>query len=465
MIEFGRDVVHRPLDPWQEWLVVHAGEMLPDGRPRFRIVLVLVSRQNGKTELLVILSLYWQFVVAVPLILGTSTKLDYAKESWFKAVKLAGQTQDFDGLRGPGRWIREANGEQESWTAEGSRYKIAASNEEGGRSLTIWRLILDELRQHHSYAAWDAAEPACSPLDAQIWALSNMGDDRSVVLNDLRAAAIEFIETGEGDPRVGLFEWSAPPGADPRDPRALAQANPNYGRRLDRDALLGAAHRAVAAGGEALTGFRTERMCVRVPHTNPAIDPSAWQDCLDVGDLAAVRGRVATCFDLAPDGLHATLVAAAVLADGRVRLEVVRAWSGPGCTDEARRDLPGLLARVRPRVLGWLPAGPAAAVAADLKPRSGWPPPGVTVEEIKAETAACCLGLAEQVTARRIAHSDDPLLNAQAAGVEWAPGARVFSRKGGGHCDAVYAAAGAAHLARTLPPPIGKPRLVVADDS
>jgi hypothetical protein len=39
----------------------------------------------------------------------------------------------------------------------------------------------------------------------------------------------------------------------------------------------------------------------------------------------------------------------------------------------------------------------------------------------------------------------------------------VFSRKGEGHCDAAYAAAGAVHLARTLPAPVGKPRLVVAD--
>src|SRR3546814_18105149 len=59
VVEFARDILERPLDPWQEWLVIHAGELLPDGRPRFRKVLVLVARQNGKTELLVILSLFW----------------------------------------------------------------------------------------------------------------------------------------------------------------------------------------------------------------------------------------------------------------------------------------------------------------------------------------------------------------------------------------------------------------------
>jgi hypothetical protein len=87
------------------------------------------------------------------------------------------------------------------------------------------------------------------------------------------------------------------------------------------------------------------------------------------------------------------------------------------------------------------------------------------VEEIRGELAAVCMGLAEQVTAGKIAHSDDPLLNDHIGGAErlYRGDTWVFSRKGDGHCDAAYAAAGAVHLARTLPAPVGKPRLVVAD--
>lgn len=478
VIEFARDQLHHPLDPWQALAAVHGGELLPDGRPRFRIVVILVARQNGKTELLVVLTLFWQFVEAQSMILGTSTKLDYAKESWTKSVRLAKRARALDALR-PARWTRETNGEQESWTREilddetgeviypECRYKIAASNEEGGRSLTVNRLILDELRQHRDYSAYDAAEPAASPWDAQIWALSNAGDDRSTVLNDLRGSALEFIKSGEGDPRLGLLEWSAEEHADPEDIHALAAANPNLGRRgTDVDTLLAAARRAKAKGGKALAGFRTERMCIRVRQMNPAINPVAWTACLDVGDLAAARSRVALCLDVAPDGLHATLTAAAVLPDDRVRVEPVKAWAGPACLDELRRELPGELARVKPQVLGWFPAGPAAAIAADLRRRPGWPPAGIRVEEIKGDTAAVCMGLDEQVTAIRIAHSGDPLQDAHIAAAErlfrgpvW-----VFSRKTKGvadevgHCDAAYAAAGAVHLARTLPP---KPRAVV----
>lgn len=469
-IEVARDVFGRPLDPWQEWAAIHGGELLPDGRPRFRIIIILVARQNGKTELLVILTLNWQFVDAFPMILGTSTKVDYAKESWQKAVKLAERCGDEDvvRLRGPRRWTREANGEVESFTTEGSRYKIAASNPEGGRSLTINRLILDELRQHHDYSAWDAAEPAASPDDAQIWALSNAGDDRSIVLNELRDEALRYINTGDGDYRLGLFEWSAPEDADPCDVNALAMANPNLGRRgTDAETLLAAAQRAVRKGGKALTGFKTEKMCINVKHLDPAIEPGAWRRGLVPGELSGARSRVVLCFDVAPDMLHVTLLAAAVLPDDRVRVEPVAAWDGQGCVDRFRRDLPGHVARVRPQVLGWLPNGPAAVVAADMKARPGWPPRGVTVEAIRSELPAVCMGFAEQVSANRVLHSGDPLLDAQVGGADrlllggnakiW-----VFTRRGDGHVDAVYAMAGAVHLARTLPPPVGKPRLIVA---
>jgi hypothetical protein len=473
VIEAATDVFGRPPDPWQRWLYIHAMELLPDGRPRFRKVLVLVARQNGKTEALVILSAYWLFVAMVPLVLGTSTQIVYAKESWLKLVKLVEGCDALDRDHAE-RWTRQQNNEQECWTApEGeparsSRYKIAASNEEGGRSLTVHRLILDELRQHHSYAAWGAAVPAGNAVrDFQVWALSNAGDARSVVLNGLRAACVSYIETGEGEDRAGLFEWSAPDSADPQDVTALAAANPNLGYRLDTATLLSDAAAAVAAGGEQLTMFKTEAMCVNVPAVDPAIDPGKWLACLDPGTLAAVRDRVALCVDVAPDEQHATLAAAALLDDGRVRVELVKAWSGIACTDALRLALPGVVAKVRPRALGWFPNGPAAALAADLstrRARRGWPPAGVTVDEIQGDVTAVCMGLNEQVTAVRLAHSADPLLDAQAGGAERLPyrGGWVFSRRDGAHVDALYAAAGAVHLARTLPSSVGRPRLVRA---
>lgn len=467
--DFARYVLEQPLDPWQRWLVIHAGELLPDGRPRFRKVLTIVARQCGKTHLLVVLSLYWLYVDRVRMVLGTSTQIKYARESWLKVVKAIKATPALRALlpntRNEG--IRQANGEQEVAVLEHEgadpedvcRYLIATANEEGGRSLTVDRAVLDELRQHYDYAAWDAIVPTTNAVrDAQVWAISNQGSDRSVVLNDLRSEALHFVASGEGDRRLGLFEWSAPDGAAPDDLAALVQAVPAIGYRQDAEALLADATAALRAGGRKLVGFRTEIMCQRVRNLDPAVDPEAWLRCLELGDLSDVRSRVALCVDVSLDASHATLAAAAVLDDGRVRVEVVKAWQGPGCAVELERELPGLVARVRPRALGWFPTGPAASIAVAMRKRPGWPPRGAKVEPLRGETADVCMGFAAQVDAGRVAHSADPLLDAHVAlaeplrsGDRWSFTRRAAADGRPGHVDALYAAAGAAHLARSLP--------------
>ncbi len=437
-----------PLDPWQEWLVIHAGELLPNGLPRFRQVLVLVSRQNGKTHVLVVLSLFWLYVDLVRLDLGTSTNLDYARESCDKAVALAESVKVLD-REIPKNGVRRANGEQTLTLQSGGRYKIAASNRKGGRSLTVDRLILDEVREHHDWSAYNAAEPATAAVeDAQIYMISNAGDDKSVVLNDLREQAIK----GD-DLRLGIFEWSSPDGAAPDDIEALAMANPNLGRRLNLDALLSKAIRAKEAGGEQLTGFLTEHHCRYVQRLNPAIDIESWAACQDEGGLDEVRERVAACLDISVDGLHATMYAAAQLDDGRVRVDVVKAWSGRDTAAQVERDLEDTLELVEPKAFGWFPAGPAAVLTAGFEEHLGWPPEGIVVQEIRgSDVAAVCMGFAAQIVASQVAHSGDPLLDAHVAGAEkLAQGdSWRYTRRGASHVDALYAAAGAAHLARLV---------------
>lgn len=461
---FARDVIGEPLDEWQRWAAIHGLEMLPDGRPRFRRLLLLVARQNGKTHLLKVLTLYWLFVQRWPLILGMSTNLDYAREAWEKAIESAEGTECLASMI-PARGVRRTNGEQTLTTSEHCRYKIAASNRRGGRSLSVDRLVSDELREHQNWDSYNAAYPAMNARPfGQAWFLSNAGDDTSIVLNSLRDDAIRFVESGDGDYRLGIMEWSGPDGCDLDDVHALAYANPNIGRRNDWDTLIGPAKAAKLAGGEQETGFRTENLCQRVRGMDPAVNLDAWIDsgppaCPAVALDGPLRKRLALAWDLTPDGTHATVYAASVGQDGLVYLDVVKAWSGVHASAQLRRELPKLVGEIKPVVVGWLPGGPGASVAADLANRKGvrsWAPPGVRVEAIREEVTQVCMGFAELVRTRGIRHGGDPLLTAQLTTA--AKGRRgdawVFIRSKSGYVDAVYAAASAAHLARTTPMPL-----------
>ena len=477
-IDWAKQTLCHPADRWQERAMIRAGELRRDGSLRFKKVILIVARQNGKTELLIILNGYWLFADPVPgLALGTSTKIDYARESWNKLRRLIQRHRDrhtaaeITNLLPEPRWYWEANGEQEIWTAdrgdedESARYKIAASNEEGGRSLTIRRLVLDELRQYWDYSAWDASVPATIAVaDSQVWALSNMGDDRSVVLNDERAIAVRELEDGTeeavADPDTDTLwmEWSAPPGASPTDPYALAQANPQFNRRINGAALLRQGRTAAEIGGRRLTGFQTEHMCQRVRLLDPAIDAASWAGSTLAGTLDEARGRLAMCLEVSAEMDHVALYVAAVLADDRARPEWLADWSGPNAVEQARRELPAYVGRVRPRKFGWFPDGPATALAAQLrKSGRGWPPPGTEIEEIGAERSSVCMGFAASVLAGAVVHAEDPLIDTQVATAtrKWTGDRWVFDRRGG-PVTAVYAGAGAVHLARSLP----RPRMV-----
>jgi hypothetical protein len=410
-------------------------------------VLTIVARQNGKTFLLRILAAFWLFVETHAVTVGVANKLSLALESWNATVRLA---QSRPALRRRVDRVLTGAGREALVTASGSRYVIAAAGRDAARGLTVNRAIWDECRQERDWETHAALAPTMAAVaDAQMFLITNMGDDESVVLNDTIASAQAGV-----DPGLGMFLWAADPDCDPLDPQAWAAANPNLGRRIQVAEISAAAARAVQSGGEALARFKTERLCIRVRMMNPAVDPRAWLRATDPADMADLRDRVALGLDVALDGQHATVVAAAVLPDGRCRLEVVAAFEGQAAARQLAEVLPKLVGKVKPRAVGWLPGGPAASLLGEMAPRQGWPPAGVEVAELRSETAAVCMAFAEAVTAGQVVHSADPLLDAHVQAAERKPRGDtwVFSRRGG-HVDAAYAAAAAVVLARSLPAP------------
>lgn len=475
VIEFARDACGTPFDPWQELAVIHLGELLPDGRPRFRTMLILVARQNGKSLLAKVLTLYWMFIEERRLTLVTSSDRTYARKAWVDVMTRAEQNPHLaEKLSDVHK--RLTTGEESFWIGETqedavAEFVFAANNSKAARSQTLNRWFCDELREHKTREAWDAASNAMNTdRHAQTVCVTNQGDDYAVVLDSLREPAIEYIETGIGDARLGLLEWSSPDGAEPDDVHALAQANPNMGRvgengaphGPDPDALLAAGGRAKRAGGLELSGFITEVMCRRVALLDPAIEPALWAKAKadNPVDLAEHRTKVALCLDVSLSGDRADLIAAA-LVDGVVHLDVVKAWTGPHCTKELRAELPALVEKIKPRAIGWFPDGPAAVIAADMQKnkRAGtrWPPRRVALETLTTEAATAAMSFAELVKVGEVAHPNDPSLNKQ---IENAQRLRVgtggrwtFGRRGSGPVSGCYAAAGATWLARTLPPP------------
>jgi len=440
-----------PLLPWQQWLVKRALELNPDRTYRFRTVLVLVARQNGKSSVKRIVSLWRLYMDSVRTVLGTAQDVALAREQ----MNLAKATiQSCVELRREWGGDRNVNGDEMFWLRDDSlppdaprealpRYLIRATNRKAGRGLSIDELNIDELREQRSWDAWAAlSATTMARPNAQTWCMSNAGDDESVVLNQLRDAALAAMDDpSHGDPSIGLFEWSAPDGCEMDDPKAWQQANPGLGHTISEQAIRS------ALGIDPPEVFRTEVLCQRVDHLDSAIDFGAWKSCADAqGSLRGQKDRIAACIDVAGEGAHVTLAAAAVLSDGRVRVQVIKAWRS---TDEARFQLADVLDQLQPVQLAWYPSGPADRLAPILMARPG------NIPLTGAKVTQACQGLADLTMTRRIVHPGDPLLDAHVASASklYAGDGWRFVRRGAGHCDAAYAAAGAAYLAQTMPAP------------
>ncbi len=470
------DAIGEPFLPWQRWLAIHAMELMPDGSYRFGVVLVLVARQNGKSTFKRTVSLWRLHIDGAKLVLGVAQDVSLAREQWQMCLdtiqscpELATDLEQVRRVNGD-EWLklkhdldaddRELNYEDddldESLTLDGGgRYKIAASNRKAGRGLSVDELNIDELREQRNWQAWSAlSKTTLARPDAQIWCMSNAGDDESVVLNALRDSAL----SGR-NPRIGLFEWSAEDNCELDDWNQIRQANPGLGHTVGASAIQ------LAIDTDPPNVYRTEVLCQKVDQLDGAVNYAAWKACADpTGTMDALKGRIALCFDAAPDGEHCTLAAAAKLSDGRPRVELVAEWAS---TSEARVDLPPLIAKIGPVAFAWYPTGPGAEIATVLRPaalKANYRPgkrerlagelpengelTGTKVSEV-------CMELAGIVRGRGLVHGGQDLLDTHIRGAAKLPtgdGWR-FTRKGGGHCDAAYAAAGAINAVLTMPEP------------
>lgn len=354
-IEFSERLLGRPLFPWQRWLLIHSLELAPGSltsdpapRLRFRTVVVEVARQNGKSYWLSTRAL-WRMVMwdspdgEPPLILGTAHKESAANEIKRLAHHALKSSPELAEITG-----RDHTGNGDSWFAmdSGARYRIEAATDDGGRSLTVTDLLFDELRQQRDWSPWAAMTNTTNAIfSPQVIAVSNAGEDKSVVLSALRKRGIDEIEVYEGHraagtldsytgTSLGLFEWSAPEDCDIWDESGWAQANPSLnhpGSNITSEMIRA---QAELVGKDSKDGvpepkFRTEVLCQWVPILgDPLFDEDRWLSTLDRGSRISESSPIVISADTSHDRRRTWLAVAGWRDDGLPHVEVIAVRAG-----------------------------------------------------------------------------------------------------------------------------------------
>lgn len=389
-VEFATDILGLDLMPWQRWALIHGLELAEGGSFRFRTLLVLTSRQAGKSTLLQVLALWRMFVDGAPLVLGTAQNLGLAEETWAGALQMAESVPE---LAREVAHVSRTNGDKYLRLTGGERYKVSAATRSGGRGLSSDLVLLDELREHRDWQAWSAFTKTTLARPApQVLGFSNAGDATSVVLSALREKAL--ASAADRTSTLGLFEWSAPDGCGLDDRAAWAAANPALGHRMTEDAI------AAALEVDPEPVFRTEVLCQWVDGLDPpVIDPLLWAALTDAASSAESLGGFA--LDVQPGSASASVAVAGRRSDGLAHLELLRHEPG---TDWCVPLLLTLWRRWRtPIVLD--PTSPAGAFQAELERA------GVTVVAVtRREYAGACQALVTEAAGARLRHQGSPAL-------------------------------------------------------
>lgn len=380
-ITWARDMFGIRLDPWQRWLVIHMLETRPDDRLRFSTGLVLVARQNGKSTLSQLLSLFFMMVMSWPVVVGTAQDLPTAEEVYEGAIALL---EDDDELASLIADRGKTNGKKFIRLTSGERYLVKAANRKAGRGLSGNFVLLDELREQHNWAAWAAiTKTTNAQRNRFILGLSNAGDLASIVLRHLREVAhrqlgdpdgilvlsdvtapSEFeVETdgapdllvdvedgeepGEDQPvtvadltqsPVTLFlaEWSAEPGIDRRERLGWQQANGSLGYRGMQEETL-----VEQVEIDAEWTFRTEVLC-QWPSTSLAgpFPPGSWEAGVNTLEDTPAGPRVRAedrtvgpldlCIDMSEGRAFTYVAAVGVRPDGKHHVVILAARQGTG---------------------------------------------------------------------------------------------------------------------------------------
>lgn len=343
VIDFARMFLRVELYPWQKWLLIHALELNPDGTFRFRRVIVLVARQNGKSLLAAVLAAWWLFVDSDRFedrlppfrfkVLGTAQNLDTAQDVWDQVGMWCDDQNDYHSpqLAALVKKIQRKNGAPGIFLKSEAHYVVRAASRKSSRGKAAARVLMDEMREQQTWEAWDSVSQTTKAVfNSQLWGISNAGDVRSVVLRKQREIAIaeidDWLARGIDDleayangtlqaPTTALFEWSAPDGCAVDDIDGILQANPSIGHGEITVEVCLADAASMPEGS-----YRTEVLCQWVTSlVDSFINIKDWKPLLRPRDELRIpkRSRTVWSVDTSHDRGMTWIGAATRTEDGR----------------------------------------------------------------------------------------------------------------------------------------------------
>lgn len=321
IIEYAEKILQIELYPYQKWLLIHLFEIVGDLKKewhfRFRTALILISRQNGKTKLSVVIASYFLNVLKIDNAYSTSLSVDKAEEVWEEVIALQ---EDNPLLKNDIDRVARSNGNKRLVLIGNRVYKVGAPNRRAGRGDSNDLVITDEVREQKDWETWGAVVSSTNAKpNGIVIGFSNAGDADSIVLRELRKKAIDNKSED-----LAIFEWSADEELSIDDIEGIRQANPALGYGL-------LTLRAIKSNLETMpqNKFRSECLCQTVESLLPEPFPKGcWNKLLDNNSEIAPTSDLVFGIDLSSDRSAVSISVCGLREDGNYHIECIAKRSG-----------------------------------------------------------------------------------------------------------------------------------------
>lgn len=382
------------LDDWQQYALKVSLSTGQDDLFRSTEVGLVLPRQNGKTEILLVRELAGLILFDEELILHSAHEYKSAAEA-FMRIRAAIENSPYESEFKP---PRTSHGEESIETKDGKRLRFVARSRGSARGFTADCLVLDEAM----FLAEQSLAAMLFTLSArpnpQIWYASSAGQEDSEVLRRLRERAVSIQSGSTGPQRFTYLEWSADPSAASDDEEAWHVANPAMPGRVSPQWV-----RETELSAMSDIEFRRERMGIWDDAETLAVIPyEVWAN--DIDRTVKASGPLTFAVDVTPERNAASISMACILPGGLRMVEVIE--SMPGANWAVSR-LIELNAKHNPKAVIVDSAGPAATFIPALEDA------GVPVEVVSARDVASACGMFyDSAMDGILRHIDQPVLTA-----------------------------------------------------
>jgi phage terminase large subunit-like protein len=306
------------LDAWQRWLIRSILETYPPGHKnagllRYRQVVVSMGRQNGKSLLAAILSLYGLVQhTKGPQVIGVARSRETADIVYNRTRYVINNTPRLKKL------IKPTGTRGLSYRDGGGSYEIRAGKGDALQGIPISLGIADELHILKE-EVWDAIVVGQrAQKNGLLIGITTAGDDASLLLKRLYKQGADAV-AGK-DERFGFFLWEAPEGSTLSDHQAIKVANPAVAAgRVSIDNVLS------DIKGQPETEQQRYTFNRFVAAINPWLPTHLWTGC-NKAQVPLDSNPMVLAVDVSPDWDYATLAVATRDEDSKVLTTQLAEW-------------------------------------------------------------------------------------------------------------------------------------------